>query len=119
MVVDSNLACFRSKVEVPDDNEDNPTTTALTTALVPIPDGVKSTLIFEPSIYASYVPNPTAEIPPGDVVNLPYSRMETLDPSWTMFNSWASNSFRLNVAVLPKDGFVTSGAISTRTFNEW
>ena len=88
VVVDCNLACFRSRVEIPDDTEDKPTTIALTTAFVPIPDGLKSTLIFDPSRYAVYVPNPVALSPPGEVVNLPYSRIETSDPSWTIFSSW-------------------------------
>ena len=101
VVVDCNLACFRSKVEIPDDTEDKPTTIALTTAFVPIPDGLKSTLIFDPSRYAVYVPNPVALSPPGEVVNLPYSRIETSDPSWTIFSSCASNSFPLIVAPFP------------------
>ena len=50
---------------------------------------------------------------------MPYSRIETFVPSWTIFNSCASNSLELKVAVLPKDGLLTFGVISTRTFNEW
>ena len=42
VVSDSSLACFRSKVEVPDDTEDKPTTIVLTMAVVPIPaEGLK------------------------------------------------------------------------------
>ena len=119
VVLDSNLACLRSKVVIPDATEDKPTTIELTTAFVPIPDGMKSTLTFDPDRYASYEPNPVALNPPGEVDNLPYSRIETLVPSWTIFSSCASNSFPLNVAVDPKEGLVTSGAISTRTFREW
>ena len=49
VIVDCNLACFMSSVDMPEVMEDNPTTTVLTTAFAPIPDGLKSTLIFEPS----------------------------------------------------------------------
>ena len=38
---------------MPEVMDDNPTTTVLTTAFVPIPDdGLKSTFIFDPSRYA-------------------------------------------------------------------
>ena len=73
----------------------------------------------DPDRCASYDPNPVALMPPKEVVSLPYSRIETLVPSWTMFSSCASNSFELNVEVDPKEGLLTSGAISTRTFREW
>ena len=71
----------------------------------------------DPDRCASYDPNPVALMPPKEVVSLPYSRIETLVPSWTMFSSCASNSFELNVEV--EEVSLTSGAISTRTFREW
>ena len=53
VVLDCNLACFISRVEVPEETDESPTTTVLITPLVPIPaEGLKSNFIFEPSRYA-------------------------------------------------------------------
>ena len=52
VVLDSNLACFISANVVPLDIEDNPTTIVLTTAVVPIPAGLKSSFNCPPERYA-------------------------------------------------------------------
>ena len=52
-MLDCNLACFISRVEMPEEIDESPTTTVLTTPFVPIPaEGLKSNFIFEPSRYA-------------------------------------------------------------------
>ena len=53
VILDSNLACFISTVDIPEEAVESPTTMVLTTEVVPIPtSGWKSTLRLLPSRYA-------------------------------------------------------------------